>query len=100
MYALILKAIGLYHEAFVSRAGNTRLTRMIMDLRDSMRLYGIDSATGEERQRASVDEHCQLINLAAKGEAKAIAVLISRHILDWQPIFGRALLSQASRAPF
>src|SRR5262249_4095249 len=57
-----------FHEAFVSRAGNPRLTKMIMDLRDGMRLYGIDSAAGEERQRASVNEHFELINLAVKGE--------------------------------
>ena len=88
-----------FHEAFVSRAGNPRLTKMIMELRDNMRLFGIETAEGEERQRASVKEHYELINLAAKGETKAIATLISSHIMDWQPIFRKALMSQTTRRP-
>ena len=86
-----------FHEALVSRAGNPRLTRMIMDLRDDMRLFGIDSAEGEERQRASVKEHYQLIELAAKGDTKNIASLMTSHIIDWQPLFRKVLMSQAAR---
>jgi DNA-binding GntR family transcriptional regulator len=89
-----------FHEAFVSRAGNPRLTKMIMDLRDDMRLYGIDSADGEERQRASVEEHYELIDLAVKGETKTIASLIMRHIMDWLPIFTKALIAQTERRPW
>jgi DNA-binding GntR family transcriptional regulator len=92
-----LEADRAFHEALVSRAGNPRLTKMIMDLRDDMRLFGIDSAEGEERQRASVKEHYQLIELAAKGDTKNIASLMSSHIMDWQPLFRKALMSQAAR---
>lgn len=88
-----------FHAAFVARAGNPRLTKMIMDLRDDMRLYGIDSAEGEERQRASVKEHYELVNLAVKGDSKAIAPLITSHIMDWQPIFRKALIAQTARRP-
>jgi DNA-binding GntR family transcriptional regulator len=83
-----------FHQAFVTQAGNTRLTKMIMALRDDMRLFGIDSAEGEERQRASVKEHYEMITLAVKGETKAIGALISTHIMDWQPIFQKALAMQ------
>jgi len=86
-----------FHEALVSRAGNPRLTKMIMDLRDDMRLFGIDSAEGEERQRASVKEHYQLIDLAAKGDTKNIASLMTSHIMDWQPLFRKVLMSQTAR---
>ncbi len=86
-----------FHEALVSRAGNPQLTRMIMDLRDNMRLFGIDSAEGEERQRASVKEHYQLVDLAAKGDTKKIASLMTSHIMDWQPLFRKALMSQTVR---
>jgi DNA-binding GntR family transcriptional regulator len=86
-----------FHGALVSRAGNPRLTKMIMDLRDDMRLFGIDTADGEERQRASVKEHYQLIEFAVKGDTKNIASLITSHIMDWGPIFRKALLSQAAR---
>jgi DNA-binding GntR family transcriptional regulator len=86
-----------FHEAFVSHAGNPRLTKMIMNLRDDMRLYGINSADGEERQRKSVKEHYELINLAVKGETKTIAALITSHIMDWLPIFRKAMMAQTER---
>jgi DNA-binding GntR family transcriptional regulator len=92
-----LEADRAFHEALVSRAGNPRLTKMIMDLRDDMRLFGIESAEGEERQRASVKEHYQLVDLAVKGDTKNIASLITSHIMDWQPLFRKALMSQAAR---
>jgi DNA-binding GntR family transcriptional regulator len=88
-----------FHEALVSRVGNPRLTKTIMDLRDDMRLYGIDSAEGEERQRASVKEHYELINLAVKGETKAIGSLITNHIMAWQPLFRKALMARSERRP-
>jgi DNA-binding GntR family transcriptional regulator len=94
-----LEADRAFHEALVSRAGNPRLTKMILDLRDDMRLFGIESAEGEERQRASVKEHYQLVELAVKGDTKNIAALMTSHIMDWQPLFRKALMSQTAR-PF
>ena len=88
-----------FHEALVSQAKNPRLAKMIMDLRDAMRLYGIDTPAGRERQRASVKEHYELIDLAAAGETKAIGTLISRHIMDWQSIFTKALADQTAKRP-
>src|SRR5690606_11342156 len=49
-----------FHEALVARAGNPLLTRMIMDLRANMRLYGINSEEGRKRQHASVEEHYEM----------------------------------------
>lgn len=94
-----LEADRAFHEAFVARAGNPRLTKTIMDLRDDMRLFGINSAEGEERQRASTSEHYALIDLAAKRDTGAIATLITHHILSWRPLFRRALAAQTERRP-
>lgn len=80
-----------FHHALVVRAGVPILTRMIMDLRDAMRLYGIDSPEGRQRQVSSVAEHYRLIDLAVAGDATGIGELISRHIMDWEPIFAAAL---------
>jgi DNA-binding GntR family transcriptional regulator len=88
-----------FHQALAARAGNPLLTRMIMELRDGMRLYGIDSAAGRQRQVASVKEHYQLIELAAAKNSKAIAALISKHILDWKPVFTAALADRLGSAP-
>jgi DNA-binding GntR family transcriptional regulator len=88
-----------FHDALTARAGNPLLTKMIMELRDGMRLYGIDSAAGRQRQVDSVREHYQLIELAVARNAKSIAALISDHILDWKPVFTAALADRLGSAP-
>jgi len=80
-----------FHEALVDRVGNPLLTKMVMQLRDDMRLYGIDSPEGLQRQKASVKEHYQLVELAVKQDVEKIGSLISRHILSWRPLFHAAL---------
>jgi len=84
-----------FHEALVAQLGNPLLTRLIMQLRDDMRLYGIDSDEGKQRQRDSVQEHYQMVDLAIRQDVAAIGELISRHILAWKPLFRSALAQQA-----
>ena len=84
-----------FHEALVGQVGNPLLTKMVMQLRDDMRLYGIDSAEGRRRQKDAVAEHYQMVDLAANGEVAKAGNLISRHILSWKPLF-EAALSQFS----
>ena len=88
-----------FHFALVVRAENPLLTRLIMELRDGMRLYGIDSAAGRQRQVASVGEHYQFIELAAAGNVEEIAALIDRHINEWKPLFTAALSDRLGSAP-
>ncbi len=94
-----LQADRAFHAAFVDQAGNPLLTRLIMELRDSMHLYGIDSEAGRRRQVLSVNEHYQLIKLAESGVAEDTAALMSSHVLDWQPIFTAALSERLVTAP-
>jgi DNA-binding GntR family transcriptional regulator len=88
-----------FHQALIAKADNPLLTRLTMDLRDGMRLYGIDSAAGRKRQEASVKEHYELIDLAFAGNVKSIANLISHHILDWKPVFTAALSDRFGSEP-
>ena len=59
-----LEADRAFHEALVSRAGNPRLTKMIMDLRDDMRLFGIEfggrrgAATGVRKRALPTRRVC------------------------------------------
>jgi len=80
-----------FHEALVARANNPRLTRLVMTQRDDMRLYGIDTPEGRLRQIASVDEHYQMLELAQAHEVQKIGALITKHIMEWKPIFAAAL---------
>lgn len=82
-----------FHAALVRRANNPRLTRLVLALRDDMRLYGIDSPEGRERQIASVGEHYEMIDVAVRGDVARAAPLMSRHIMSWKPLFIAALKS-------
>lgn len=81
-----------FHNAFIAAAGNPLLTEMAMALRDKMRLYGIGSRAGIERQAASVSEHYRLIELAEAGNVLSLTELLKQHIRTWEPIFVDALL--------
>jgi DNA-binding GntR family transcriptional regulator len=87
-----------FHEALVSRVNNHRLTKMIMALRSDMRLYGIDTKEGRERQRASVAEHYQMIEYARAKDADRIGTLITKHIMEWKPLFIAALSGPSPRS--
>jgi len=80
-----------FHTAFVELAGNPRLTELVLSLRDNMRLYGIDTPAGVERQQASVEEHFRMLELAAAGDRAAIKPLMRQHIVTWRPVFAAAL---------
>jgi DNA-binding GntR family transcriptional regulator len=87
-----------FHHAFIAAAGNALLTEMAMAARDKMRLYGISSRAGLERQAASVTEHYKLMGLATAGDAKSIKVLLKEHIRTWEPIFAEAI-QKSGRQP-
>lgn len=87
-----------FHEILVAEVGNRLQTKLILQLRDDMRLFGIDSKEGLRRQRDSVKEHYQMIDLAIRQDVEAIGPLISRHILAWKPLFRSALAQIAEEA--
>jgi DNA-binding GntR family transcriptional regulator len=86
-----------FHLELVSRANNPMLTKFIMELRDGMRLYGMDSPAGRQRQIVSVKEHYQLIDMASAGEIDPIARLITQHIRCWEPVFTAGLSERLER---
>lgn len=87
-----------FHQAFIAAAGNALLTETALGFRDKMRLYGITSRAGMERQAASVEEHYRLIELAQAGDVPAIKQLLRHHIRTWEPIFVDAIVKR-SREP-
>jgi DNA-binding GntR family transcriptional regulator len=84
-----------FHSELVGQVGNPLLTKMVLQLRDDMRLYGIESPEGLKRQKASVKEHYQLIDLAERQEIEKGGALMSQHILSWKPLFEKALAKLA-----
>jgi len=80
-----------FHLALVARVGNPRLTKLVKELRDGMRLHGLESPAGRERQIASVAEHHELIDLAVARDRHGIVELMKQHIVSWEPVFTEAL---------
>ncbi len=80
-----------FHRALTEAAGNPLLTETVMGLRDKMRLYGIASRSGYERQAASVEEHARLLDLVRTGQEAAAADLLRWQIRSWEPIFADAI---------
>lgn len=81
-----------FHRALVERAENPLLTKMVMQLRGDMRLYGIDSPEGRQRRKLPVKEHFQMIELAKSADTAGIAKLITHHIVSWKPLFMTAVV--------
>ncbi len=95
---LYLEADRNFHRMLLAAADNALLTETVMGLRDKMRLYGINSRAGLERQNESVAEHYEIVDLAMKGDADALTALLKRHIRAWEPIFVDAL-TRTAREP-
>ncbi|MBN9004404.1 MAG: GntR family transcriptional regulator [Rhizobiales bacterium] len=93
---LYLEADRRFHRGLTAAADNERLTDMVMSLRDQMRLYGIKSRAGLQRQNESVPEHYAIIKLATSGDVDALTNLLRRHIRAWEPIFVDALTRTSS----
>ncbi|WP_027229643.1 GntR family transcriptional regulator [Phyllobacterium sp. UNC302MFCol5.2] len=87
-----LEADRRFHLLLTEQADNELLKGTVMSLRDQMRLYGISSDAGRERQRDSVSEHYRIIELAEIGDVQGLSQLLKHHIRSWQPIFTEALL--------
>ena len=87
-----------FHTGLMMQAGNPLLTRIVMEARDSMRLYGIDTSAGRKRQITSVANYYRFVDLVMAGEGEAAASLLTKHIVEWKPIFTAALAARAAQA--
>ncbi len=87
-----IEADRAFHLALVSRVNNAHLTKMVMELRDGMRLYGMETPAGRDRQ-CRLGRRALPVDRPRSGgrHTEGIGALISRHILDWEPVFTAAL---------
>lgn len=84
-----------FHNAMFVAAGNNLLTKGALELRDRMRLFGIRSSAGFERQKASVGEHYRIVELIDAGDVEQLCSTLKVHITSWKPIFSDALETQS-----
>ncbi len=95
--ALYLEADRRFHQLLTDAADNPQLTQMVMALRDHMRLYGINSRGGHQRQQESVAEHFTILKLAKAGKVDELVKVLRHHIRSWEPIFLEALSRNSER---
>jgi len=86
-----------FHAALLALAGNDVLADIVLRLRDRMRLYGIRSRQGLARQKSSVPEHYRMIEVIRQGLEDEAEMLMTDHIMSWEPIFTEAIVQRTPR---
>jgi DNA-binding GntR family transcriptional regulator len=69
-----------FHSDFLALAGNAELVRIVRDLRNRSRLYGLEAVARAGQLDRSVAEHGQMIDLALARDRSALEALIAEHI--------------------
>lgn len=69
-----------FHTAFLALAGNEELVRIVRELRDRSRLYGLESIARAGMLGRSAAEHGEMIDKALTGERAALEELVAHHI--------------------
>lgn len=68
------------HLGLLSVLGNGRLIRIVGQLRDHARLYGLRAISGDSDFQKSADEHEQLVRLVAERHAEEARQLMTGHL--------------------
>lgn len=87
-----------FHNAMFIASQNELLARTAIGLRDQMRLFGIRSGIGFERQRDSIEEHFRLADLIDSEATSELMSLLRHHIRSWEPIFSDALRQEEGKS--
>ncbi len=77
---LFLEADRDFHLRLIATFGNERLVRILEQLRDQTRLYGLRELAANDRLLASAQEHETLLDAVERGDAAAARTEIERHL--------------------
>ena len=69
-----------FHAHFLSLAGNSEVVRIVRDLRNRSRLYGLEAVARAGILGRSAEEHSEMIDLALSGDRENLEALVARHI--------------------
>lgn len=76
-----------FHLAVLEYSGNRRLVEIVAELRSQSRLLGLSRMLESGRLVSAADEHIELVDLIAAGDAAGAEALMHAHILhvrsDW-----------------
>jgi DNA-binding GntR family transcriptional regulator len=69
-----------FHLALLELGGNRRLVELVGELRAQTRLYGLARLVEENRLMSSADEHHEILDALAAGDATTTEAVMRRHI--------------------
>ncbi|HEX6327043.1 MAG TPA: GntR family transcriptional regulator [Jiangellaceae bacterium] len=82
-----------FHGRLLELGGNDRLVRIVYDLRDRTRLYGLANLAERGDLGVTVEEHLTMCEHLAVGDSEALAELVATHIghvrREWAGATGR-----------
>lgn len=75
-----LEADREFHLSLTELLGNSRLTKLVGNLRDQTRLYGLEVLKEEGNLVASAEEHFHILDALKAGDAAETERLMNRHL--------------------
>ncbi|WP_246002517.1 GntR family transcriptional regulator [Allorhizocola rhizosphaerae] len=78
--AAYLAADAAFHKRLLGTGKNRQLMRIILDLRNRTRLYGLDALVESKQLIHSAEEHVELVKLLRAGRREPVARLMRRHL--------------------
>ena len=70
----------LFHRTLLELAGNPRLVKLVMDLRDQTLLLGLRGLSASGKLIESAQEHCEIASALRERNVKPALALMTRHI--------------------
>jgi DNA-binding GntR family transcriptional regulator len=64
----------------IELVGNARLSKLVAELRDQSRLYGLPSLLADGALAASAVEHVEILDAIAAGDAAGTELLMRKHL--------------------
>lgn len=69
-----------FHRTLLDLAGNARLVKLVVDLRDQTRLLGLRGLSASGKLIESAEEHCEIASMIQARNLKQAQALMTRHI--------------------
>lgn len=87
-----------FHRTLLELAGNARLVKLVVDLRDQTRLLGLRGLSASGKLIESAEEHCEIASMIQARNLKQAQALMTRHIQHVRGIWAGVAEREDSQA--
>ncbi|MCS0634759.1 GntR family transcriptional regulator [Streptomyces sp. LP05-1] len=85
-----------FHLGLLQLAGNHHLVRVVRDLRERSRLYGLTALVEQGRLRDSAEEHLEILDALLTGDPEPVRAVMTRHLGHVRGIWAAERNSEAA----